>query len=102
MVLVRQVFQTQAGRADEFAATIMQGIAQFRRTAGPDVHGRVLTDLSGPFGTVVLELEVESLAEWERLRAAMSADPKGQQGASSATPAFTGGYQEFYTIEGTF
>ncbi len=102
MILVRQVFQTQVGRSQEVAAMIMQGVAEFSRTAGPHVHGRVLTDLSGPFGTVVLELEVESLAEWERLRAAMSADPKGQQGSSSATPAFTGGYQEFYTIEGTF
>ena len=102
MILVRQVFQTQVGRSQEVAAMIMQGTAQLRRTGGSHVHGRVLTDLSGPFGTVVLEIEVESLAEWERLRAAMSADPEGQQGSSSGAPAFTGGYQEFYTIEGTF
>ena len=102
MILVRQVFQTQVGRSQELAAMIMQGVAQFRRTAGPDVHGRVLTDLSGPFGTVVLEIEIESLAEWERLRAAMSANPEGNQGFSSGAPSFTGGYQEFYTIEGTF
>ena len=102
MILVRQVFQTQVGRSQELAAMIMQSVAQFRRTAGPDVHGRVLTDLSGPFGTVVLEIEIESLAEWERLRAAMSGDPEDHQGSSSGAPAFTGGYQEFYTIEGTF
>ena len=102
MILVRQVFQTHVGRSREVAAMIMQGAAQLRRAAGPDVHGRVLTDLSGPFGIVVLELEVDSLAEWERLRTAMSAHPEGQQGSSSGAPAFTGGYQEFYTIEGTF
>jgi hypothetical protein len=102
MILVRQVFQTQVGRSQEVAAMIMQGVALFSRTAGPNVHGRVLTDLSGPFGIVVLEIEVESLAEWERVRAALSAHPEGQQGAASAAPAFTGGYQEFYTLEGTF
>ena len=102
MILVRQVFQTQVGRSSELAAMIMHGAALFCRTAGPHLHGRVLTDLSGPFGTVVLEIEIESLAEWERVRAAMSANPDVQQGASSGVPTFTGGYQEFYTIEGTF
>ena len=102
MILVRQVFQTQVGRSPELAAMIMQGAALFSRTAGPHVHGRVLTDLSGPFGTVVLEIEVESLAEWERVRAALSANPEVQQASSSGAPTFTGGYQEFYTLEGTF
>ena len=39
-----------------------------RTMVGPNVRVRILTDLSGPFDTVVQEIEVESLAEWERLR----------------------------------
>jgi hypothetical protein len=101
-ILVRQVFQTQVGRSKEVATMIMQGAAQFSRIA-PDVHGRVLTDLSGPFGTVVLEIEVESLAEWERVQAALAADDDKQPaGSPGGAPSFTGGYQEFYTLEGTF
>ena len=46
MILVRQVFQTQAGRSQELAAMVMQGVAQFRRTAGPDVHSHTLCPVS--------------------------------------------------------
>ncbi len=80
----------------------MRNTAQLSQTAGPNAHGRVLTDLSGPFGTVVLEIELESLAEWERVQAAMSVKHEGQEGSSGEAPAFTGGSQEFYTLEGTF
>ena len=65
MIVVRNVFQAKIGRASELA----QGMAEsMRRTppAGAAAAGwRVLTDLSGPFDTVVLEIEVESLAAWE-------------------------------------
>ncbi len=102
MILVRQVFQTQIGKAKDVATMIMQHTAQLRRIAGPDVHGRVLTDISGPFGTVVLEIEIASLAEWERVQSMMSSTPKGEQESKSEAPALSAGYQEFYTLEGTF
>jgi hypothetical protein len=101
MILVRQVFQVPVGRSREVAGMIMQRAAQFSGTAGAQLHGRVLTDLTGPFGTVVFEIEVESLAEWERVQAALATQPQGAQGSSDAPP-ITGGYQEFYTLEGTF
>jgi hypothetical protein len=100
MILVRQVFQTHVGKSRDVAGTIMQSVAHLGKVAGPNVHGRVLTDISGPFGTVVLELEVESLAAWEQLQAAMAAAPQSE--GSTAGPSFTGGHQEFYTLEGTF
>jgi hypothetical protein len=36
--------------------------------AGAPRRWRVLTDLSGPFDTVVQEVGAESLAEWEKMR----------------------------------
>ncbi len=101
MILVRQVFQVPVGRSRDVAGMIMQRAAEFSETAGAALHGRVLTDITGPFGTVVFEIEVESLAAWERVQAALAAQPRGAQGSSDAPP-ITGGYQEFYTLEGTF
>lgn len=102
MILVRQVFQVPIGTARAVAASILQGAAAFAQTAGAEVHGRVLTDISGPFGTVILEIEVESLAAWERMQAARAAQAAGKPGGADGAPPFTGGYQEFYTLEGTF
>jgi hypothetical protein len=102
MILVRQVFQTPVGKSKEVAAMIMQSAADFGQHVGATLHGRVLTDITGPFGTVVLEVEVESLAEWERVQAAMAADAHAQQSSEAAPSPFTGGYQDFYTLEGSF
>ena len=101
MILVRQVFQVPIGTARAVAASILQGAAEFAQTAA-EVHGRVLTDISGPFGTVILEIEVESLAAWERMQAARAAQSDGKPGGADGAPPFTGGYQEFYTLAGTF
>jgi hypothetical protein len=73
-----------------------------QRILGHDVHGRILTDLSGPFDTIVQELEVESLAEWERIRAAMFNNPELQEAQASGENPFESGSTEFYTIEETF
>ena len=73
MILVRQVFQVPIGTARDVAASFMRGATEFAQTGGAEVHGRVLTDISGPFGTVILEIEVESLAAWERMQAARAA-----------------------------
>jgi hypothetical protein len=73
-----------------------------QRILGHDVHGRILTDLSGPFDTIVQELEVESLAEWERIRAAMFNNPELQEAQASGENPFESGLTEFYTIEEIF
>jgi hypothetical protein len=70
-----------------------------RQIAGSNVRARIYTDLSGPFHTVIQEVEVESLGEWERVRAEMFASPEFQQAQASGEPPFEGGQMEFYTIE---
>lgn len=72
-----------------------------RRILGPTAHVRVLTDLVGRFNTVVQEVEVESLAAWERSRAAIFADPEFHQLTASSPVPFREGWQEIYTIEGS-
>jgi len=99
MIVVRLVFQTKWGEAQKAVDQFSQFVDQMSRTAGKKVHGRILTDLSGPFHTVVQELEVESLAEWERMRAAMFSDPEMQNTQATQEMIFEGGRTEYYTLE---
>jgi hypothetical protein len=98
MIIVRTVFQAEWNKAGELAHAMHQSVEGMTRPAGAG-HWRVLTDLSGPFNTVVLEVEVESLAVWEQGRGAMFADPQWQQGMTQMTGLIVSGHQEFYTLE---
>jgi hypothetical protein len=104
MILVRLVFQTKWGKADEVVSMFKKEAELLRRLLGPNTRARILTDISGPFHTVVQELEVESLAKWEELRTAMFSDPEVQERQGEpdgpAIPLLSG-QTEFYTIEMT-
>ena len=101
MILVRFVFQVRWGRAQEVINHTDRIAPIMRRIYGPSVRARVLTDLSGPFNTVVQEIEVESLAEWERIRGRLFADPEFQEFQASMDLPYESGRTEFYTIERT-
>lgn len=59
------------------SSTAFKGFAEImRRESGG--RARILTDLSGPSNTVVQEIEVESLAAWERQRAEVFSRPDFQ------------------------
>lgn len=96
MILVRFVFQTKWGKAHEV-------VESFKKTESilGDQMGRIriLTDLSGPFHTVVQEIEVESLAVWERQRAEIFSNPVLQQEFARTADLIESGRTEFYTIE---
>ncbi len=102
MVLVRFVFQAKWRNAQKVVDEFKKNAEMMQSVLGSEMHGRILTDLSGPFDTVVQELEVESLAEWERLRTAMLSNPEFQQVQESGENPFISGHTEFYTIEETF
>lgn len=99
MVLVRIVCQAKFSKANEVVAGFKQIQEIIRRTIAPDVRARILTDLSGPFDTVVHELEVDSLAEWERLRAAIFSNPQVQETEAALPSVIESGQAEYYTIE---
>ena len=101
VILVRMVFQAKWGTAQAVVEEFRQNADIMRRLVGPNTRARILTDLSGPFDTVVQEIEVESLAEWERLRTAIFSDPEFQE-RQTGDPPFKSGSTEFYTIEATF
>jgi hypothetical protein len=102
MILVRFVCQARFGKASEVVAGFKQSNEIARTFVGPHVRARILTDLSGPFDTVIQELEVESLAEWERLREVIFANPEVQEAEAAAPNVIESGRTEFYTIEATW
>ena len=99
MILVRQVFQVKWGQTQHVVDGMKQNVAMMHRISGGAGRARILTDLSGPFHTVVQEIEVQSLAVWESMRTKMFGDPEFHQLQSVGENPFESGRVEFYTIE---
>lgn len=98
MLVARQVFQAKYGRGDELVAlfkemneTILGGLESGQRF-------RILTDVTGPFFTVVTELEVETLAAWEGPFRTMMQHPAMGELFSRMMPLVESGHREFYTV----
>jgi len=102
MIVVRFVFQARSGKANELVEGFKQGIERMQDMAGPNTKVRILTDLSGPFDTVVQELELESLAAWEELRGKIFSEPEFQERQEMDSIPLDSGRTEFYTLEASF
>ena len=61
--------------------------------------GRILTDASGPFFTVVVETEHESLAAWEGSRSEIFSLPSFPDWFERMTGLVESGSREFYNVE---
>jgi hypothetical protein len=102
MILVRIVCQAKFGKASDVVAGFKRSNEIVRTLVGPNVRGRLLTDLSGSFDTVVEELELESLAEWERLRGVIFSNPEVQEAEAALPDLIVSGQTEYYTIEAAY
>ena len=95
MIVVRGVFQAKYGRGGDLVALFKEA----RESWPPGYADRILTDVSGPFFTVVVETEAESLADWERRMAETFAAPGFGDWFGRMTPLVESGQREFYNIE---
>lgn len=59
MYIIRETFTAKPGNAGKIAK-------MFKEMMAKDSKTRVMTDMTGPYHTVVMETEVASLAEWEQ------------------------------------
>ncbi len=96
MILVRIVFQAKQGKAGEVVEVMKQALDHMKRG---EQRGRLLTDLSGPLDTVVLEIEYASLAAAEQFRAHLYTTPEFQENQRRTEGLILSGHQELYTIE---
>lgn len=93
MILVRIVMRAKQG-------TVRQMVERMKEiTKDVPNRPRILTDLSGPFNTVVLESKFESLAAYETWRNEFFNSEQFQDDNEERDDSLEGGTNEFYTIE---
>ncbi len=98
MSIARQVFRAKYGRGDELVALFKEFNTRMQETAETAPRFRILTDVSGPFFTVVTEVEIESLAAWEgRFRESMDRPWMGEW-FGRMMPLVESGSREFYNV----
>ena len=99
MTVIRNVFRLKFGKAREAVALFKEGIAiQKRIGAGMNFSTRLLTDVTGPFYTVVLEITVPSLAAFEGEAPRLMGDKDWQANYQKVTPLVESGYREVFTL----
>lgn len=94
MIMVRDVFQAKYGRGDEL-------VALFKEMGEIDATfraARIYTDASGPFFTIVTEMDVESLAAWEAAFSAEMARPDFGDWFERMVEVTESGRREFYNV----
>jgi hypothetical protein len=99
MVVIRNVFRLKFGKAREAVALFKEGIAiQKRVGAGMDFSTRLLTDVTGPFYTVVLELTVPNLAAFEGAAPQLMGDKDWQANYQKIGSLVESGSREIFTL----
>ena len=71
---------------------------QRRALAGVDFSTRVLTDVTGPFYTLVLELTVPNLGAFESFGPRLFGDKDWQANYQKLAPLVESGYREVFTV----
>ncbi len=96
MLVIRDVFQAKYGRGDELVALFKEGRDKFSDLSDHLWH--VMTDASGPFFTVVEEMQAENLAEYEQLRERLFQSPGFSDWFAKMVPLVESGRREFYYV----
>ena len=97
MIVVRNVFRLKFGKAREAKEAMEEQLAISRRI-GHAQSIRVLTDLSGPFYTLVLELTFPSMGDLEREQHAITADAGWKAAYAKFVPLVESGHRELYSV----
>ena len=99
MILVRNVFHLKFGKAREAIALVKEGLAiQKKVLAGVDFSTRLLTDVTGPNYTLVLELTVANLATYEANSPKLFSDKDWQAHYQKMVPLVESGHRDIYSV----
>ena len=98
MLIIREVFTAKPGQASKLAKL-------FKKAFGGEQNTRVMTDVVGNYNTVVMEMQVKHLAEFEKQMEEYKSgkpdpkmDPKVAEEMSKYTEMYTTGRREIYQI----
>jgi hypothetical protein len=97
MIVIRNVFHLKFGKAKEAVALLKESVA-IQLKAGAPFTARILTDLTGPFYTLVLELTVKSLREFETAAPKAMSNPDFQANYQKFVLLVDSGHREIFTL----
>ena len=97
MIVVRNVFHLKFGKAREAVAAMKEGVA-IQKRLGVDVNQRLLTDLTGSFYTLVLELTLPNLAALESTLSKVMSDKDFHANYEKLVPLVESGHREVFNV----
>ena len=96
MIVVRNTFQLKFGKASEAIAHWRKGWPMLQKTTNAKI--RLLTDVTGEFYTLVLEMEFKSLAEYEKGHSSNAASAAWKNWYKKFTPLVESGSREIFKV----
>jgi hypothetical protein len=96
MIVVRNVFQLEFGKAKEAKALINENqklMKKYELTTA-----KFMTDLTGTFYTVVMEISYESLADYERASEEVMGRDEFAAWYKRFVPLVRSGYREIFSV----
>jgi hypothetical protein len=96
MIVVRDIFQLKFGKAAEAAEVWRDGRSFAERSGGGPI--RLLSDVVGPYYTLILERTYDSLAEFERASQELRSDDEWKDWYARFLPLLEGGHREIFRV----
>ena len=97
MYLIRDVFHCKPGHSTSLAERLKKTFPLAKKMGG-FVSARVLVDYVTSYWTVVLEMEVESLGDFEREMKEHAARPEFREAMQGYMDEVDGGHREIFRI----
>jgi hypothetical protein len=97
MLLIRDVFRLKFGKARD-ALAVWKEMADHAKRTNLMTPPRVMTDLVGPYYTLVMETTVRDLHAWEAEMKKGMGDAAFHALYQKFTPLVDSGYREIFTI----
>nr|MBI4156503.1 hypothetical protein [Candidatus Woesearchaeota archaeon] len=99
MLIIREVFIAKPGQASKLAKLFKKGFEH-------ETNIRIMTDMAGNYNTVIVEMQVNSLAEFEKQMEDYKSgkpdpkmDPKVAEEMSKYTEMYMTGRREIFKLE---
>ena len=97
MIVIRNSFRLKFGKAKDAVAAIKEAVA-VQKKSGSTFGYRILTDMTGPFYTLVLEVTAPSMAAMEAEMPRNMSLPEFQAAYQKFVPSVESGERQIYTI----
>ena len=98
MILVRNIFRLKFGKAREAVAVWKEGLAIAKKAGFGSAPVRLLTDLTGPAYTLVMEITHEDLNDFERTSKKVMSAPEWKSWYQKFVPLVESGDREIFSI----